>query len=60
MFTIPGKYRPLAMAIVIIGSAALINFAVDVFDIGEDGVTDCCATEFDPTPYQQAPAEMAP
>lgn len=51
------KYRPLLMAVVIAAAAGLVSFAVDVFDIGEDGAADCCATEFDPTPYQQVPAK---
>ena len=57
MLSIPGKYRPIAIAVLIIGGAALIDFAVDVFDIGEPPAENCCATGWDPAPYQQVPAE---
>ena len=58
MLTIPGKYRPLIVAVAVTTIAALSVFVVDLFDIGEDGVADCCATEFDPTPLQQVPAKV--
>ena len=60
MRVIPEKYRPLVIALAIIGAVGLVSFAFDVFDIGEEGMKDCCATEFDPTPYQQVPAGTAP
>lgn len=53
-FKIPEGYKPLLVAIVIGGLAYAIYIANDVF--GEPSVGPCCATEWDPTPYQQVPA----
>ncbi len=56
---IPQKYRPLVLAVALIAAAGLVSFTVDLFDISEP-VADCCATDFDPTPYEQVPARTAP
>jgi len=52
---IPKGYGPLLAAAAIVGLACASFFIVDVFDIGEDGAVECCATEFDPSPFERTP-----
>lgn len=42
---IPQKYRPLVLAVALVAAAGLISFTVDLFDLVEPAVTDCCAPE---------------
>jgi len=42
-FRIPTAYRPLVVALIVVGLAYGVYIAVTVF--GEPAVTDCCAAE---------------
>lgn len=47
------------LIVAVIGALGFAFFAADVV-FGEPSVGDCCATEWDPTPYQQEPARTLP
>ena len=44
-FRISPGHKPLILALLIIGAAYGVYLAADVLDIGDQGVTDCCAPE---------------
>lgn len=56
MTTQPAPRTKPWLIVAVIGALGLAFFAADVV-FGEPSVGDCCATEWDPTPYQQVPAD---
>ena len=51
----PDRYKPLLVVAAFIGVAMAVYSGNFVFT---EPTPDCCATEWDPTPYQQVPAGM--
>lgn len=56
-FSFLHRYKPLIYAVAFAAVALAFYIANFVFT---EPAGDCCATEWDPAPYQQMPVESAP